>query len=366
LAGERAELMAGNDASVRLNELTRTADAARELYQSFLQRYRQNLASEGTQESEAYIIASALPPGQPISPSPALYAAIALLAAGMAAAVTATALELREGGFRSRRAVEKELGYPVLTTVADLATVPDMPSSASNLQGILEYLTQNDGTVFNEAFRSLRTALRIGRDDQRVRSLAISSPLAGEGKTTMATCLAWSIAMAGRTAVVIDCDHRRATLSRSLRGEFKAGLVEVLKGEVPWRRALIPGPIEGSFLLPQKAAGRSDIDLMTSDELARLIDELATEFDVVILDTPPILPVAETRAMVAMVDATLLVVKWRQTHKQTAMQAVEELRRGEAKIAGVVMTQVDVRRQADAYENGIYYYGPDDGAALTS
>ncbi|MGB3723600.1 MAG: polysaccharide biosynthesis tyrosine autokinase [Pacificimonas sp.] len=366
ISKEQSELLAGNNASVRLAELERTAEAARALYQSFLSRYRKNVAEEGTEQSNAYIIARAVTPGAPISPSPALFSAIGLLAALLAAAAVGTVFELREGGFRSRREVEKLLGFPVLSTIADLATVPDKPSSASNLQDILEYLLANEGSVFNESFRSLRTALHIGRSEQVVRSLALCSPLAGEGKTTTSMCLAWSMAMAKRKVVVIDCDHRRATLSRSMLQDMDVGLVEVLKGEADWRSALIGGPIAGSFILPQKAPGRDDLDLMISQRLAELIAELSEEFDLVILDTPPVLPVAETRAMAAMTDAALLVVKWRKTKRETALQALEELRRGEANIAGVVMTQIDVRRQVDAYENGVYYYGMDDGAAATA
>ncbi|EMD84333.1 hypothetical protein C725_0263 [Pacificimonas flava] len=352
----QSELLEGNNASVRLAELERNAEAARALYESFLSRLRENVAAAGTEQTNAYPLSRASAPRVPASPSLQMFGLIGLMGAGLAAAATAAALELREQGYRSRREVERHLGLPVLASVADVSTVPDRPVRVRGLRDVSEYLTQNDGSVFNEAFRSLRTALHVGRSDQIAKSIAVCSALPSEGKTTTALCLAWSAAMAGHKTIILDCDHRRATFSRSLSKSFDYGLGDVLNGEATLEEAIIPGPIPNAFLLPQRSHGREHLDVLLSQRMQDLIAELQNSYDFVILDTPPILPVAESRALSAMVEAAILVVRWRGTTRESASQALEELHRADANLIGAVLSKVDLRKPIDAYESGVYYY----------
>jgi capsular exopolysaccharide synthesis family protein len=344
-------LTAGNAASVQLAELVRNADSARSLYQAFLDRYRQSVAGQGTDQSDAYVISHASVPGAPVSPSLPLFAVGGLLAGLLAAGALVLVLELLESGLKSRRELEAQLGIPVLGTVPDLATVPGAHIRARDPMGPADYLVENEGSVFGEAFRSIRTALRIGHSDQRVRSLAVTSALPNEGKTTTSICLARSAAMAGHKVVLVDCDVRRRASSRSMANEVQYGLIDVLKGTASLDQALVQDTASGAFVLAQSSQAPADYDLIASRTMQTFIDQLASQFDLVVLDTAPVLPLAEARAIAGMADGVLMVARWRKTPAQAASLALDLLGRAGAHVQGAAMTMVDVKAQARGERN---------------
>jgi succinoglycan biosynthesis transport protein ExoP len=351
LSAAQGGLTAGNAASVQLAELVRNADSARSLYQAFLDRYRQSVAGQGTDQSNAYVISHALVPGAPDSPSLPLFAIGGLLAGVLAAGALVLVLELLESGLKSRQELEAQLGIPVLGSVPDLGTVPGAHIRARDPMGPADYLVENEGSVFGEAFRSIRTALRIGHSDQRVRSLAVTSALPDEGKTTTSICLARSAALAGHRVVLVDCDVRRRASSRSMANEVQYGLIDVLKGTASLEQALVQDTASGAFVLAQSSQAPADYDLIASRAMQNLIDELASQFDLVVLDTAPVLPLAEARAIAGMADGVLLVARWRKTPAQAASLALDLLGRAGAHVQGAAMTMVDLKAQARGKRN---------------
>ncbi|SEN59863.1 capsular exopolysaccharide family [Sphingomonas gellani] len=339
-------LTAGNAASVQLAELVRNADSARSLYQAFLDRYRQSVAGQGTDQSNAYVISHAMVPGAPDFPSLPLFAVGGLLAGLLAAGALVLVLELLERGLKSRREFEAQMGIPVIGTVADLRSVPGTRVKSRDPMGPADYLVGNEGSVFGEAFRSIRTALRLGYPDQRVRSLAVTSALPNEGKTTTSICLARSAAMAGHKVVLVDCDVRRRASSRSLTSGVQHGLTDVLKGSVPLDQALVHDAASGAYVLAQSAQVTGDYDLIASPAMETLIAQLSDQFDLVVLDTAPVLPLAEARAIAGMADGVLMVARWRKTPAQAISLALDLLGRAGARVQGAAMTMVDLKAQA--------------------
>jgi capsular exopolysaccharide synthesis family protein len=218
-------------------------------------------------------------------------------------------------------------------------------------------LLAHPGSVFDESFRSVRTALKIGQDGQLVRSLAISSALPDEGKTTAAICLARSAALAGLRVLLLDCDLRRRASSRTLADRLDAGLVEVLKGEVQLEQAIVRDAASGAHFLPQKPSSEPVYDLIASRAMGKLIERLEESYDLVIIDTAPVLPVAEARAVAAMADGVLLVVRWRKTPANAAKLAVDQLRREGANLSGAMLSRIDLQAAAssDLSEEAHYY-----------
>lgn len=351
LSAAEGGLTAGNAASVQLAELVRNADSARGLYQAFLDRYRQSVAGQGTDQSNAYVISHALVPGAPDSPSLPLFAVGGLLAGLLAAGALVLVLELLESGLKTRHEFEAQLGIPVLGAVPDLATVPGAHTRPRDPMGPADYLIENEGSVFGEAFRSIRTALRIGHSDQRVRSLAVTSALPNEGKTTTSICLARSAALAGHKVVLVDCDVRRRASSRSMANEVQSGLIDVLKGTASLDQALVQDTASGAFILAQSSQAPADYDLIASRAMQTLIDELAGQFDLVVLDTAPVLPLAEARAIAGMADGVLMVARWRKTPAQAVSLALDLLGRAGAHVQGAAMTMVDLKAQSRGQRN---------------
>ena len=350
-------LAAGNRNSVQLNELERNAESARGLYQAFLDRYKQSLAGEGTDQSNATIVSRATVPGGPSFPNRIVFALAGIVASLLAAAGVVLLLELLEAGFQNRQQVETMLRMPVLATVPDLASVPGVRLARGDPMAPANHLVEKRGSLFSEAFRSIRTSLRLDRSDRVARILAVASALPGEGKTTVSICLARSVALTGTRVVVVDCDVRRRTFSRSMTSDATVGLSEVLAGSATLDQALVRDEASGAWILPQSRGGAIDYELMASHMMGELVHKLADRFDLVILDTAPVLALAEARTIAGIADGVLFTTRWRHTPVRAAQLAIDLLERNGAKIYGSVLTLVNVKHQSRAgYGDEITYY----------
>lgn len=365
IGAQEGQLLQGNAASVRLAQLEREATSSKSLYEALLERYRQAVARQGTERGNAYVISRAVPPLRPDSPKLPIYAAGGLICAFLAASLVTAGLEMLESGFSTRRQVERMLGLPVLASVPDLTRMPKGAIKNPNPMTSSAHLIERPGDVFSESFRAIRTGLRIGRENQTIRSLALCSALPSEGKTTTAFSLARSAALSGKKVLLVDCDLRRQASSRQVDGKIEYGLVELLRGEATFEQAITKDSASGAFLLPQRTGGDQNYDAIASGEMKALIDRLKTQFDLVILDTAPILAIADSRAVASMADSTLMVVRWRKTPTQAVQMALDQLALAEANVAGIVMTMVDVKAQMRAgagdelryYKSYAQYYG---------
>ncbi|MGJ3628253.1 hypothetical protein AB5I41_17250 [Sphingomonas sp. MMS24-JH45] len=219
--------------------------------------------------------------GRPRLPDLMVFLVAGLLAGLLAAAAMVLILELLESGFRNRRALERQLGIPVLGTVPDVRVLPGARIRARDPMGPADYLVSNEGIGLRRSLRSIRAALRLGHPDQRLKTLAVTSALPNEGKTTTSICLARSGALAGLKTVLVDCDVRRRASSRSMASGAQIGLVDVLKGNATIDQALVQDTQTGAFVLSQGAHTGGDYDLIISTAMEKLIAELGRRFDLV-------------------------------------------------------------------------------------
>lgn len=353
---QQGQLMAANNASVQLAELERNAAAAKSLYQGLLDSYKQMITAQGTERSKAYVIAYATAPSGPSSPNRLAYGIAGIVAALIAAAFVALALESMEGGLLNQSMAEKELGMPVLASIPDVATVKDSPLKRGTPRTIGDQLLAHPSGVFCESFRGLRTALKLGQDDQVARSIAITSALSDEGKTTTAICLARSASAAGMRVILVDCDLRQRSCSDAFVSQPRFGLIEVLKGHARLEQAIVTDTQSGADILPISSANDINFDLITSRSMRSLLSRLRSSYDLVLLETAPALPVAETRAVAAMADATVLVVRWRKTPTGVVKKAITQLNRAGVNVIGAVLTRVSLRYNAAGLGDDVYYY----------
>ena len=353
---QQGQLMAANNASVQLAELERNAAAAKSLYQGLLDSYKEMVTAQGTERSKAYVIAYATAPSEPSSPNSVAYAIAGIVAALIGAAFVALALESMEAGILNQSMAEKELGMPMLASIPDVATVKDAPLKHGTPRTIGDQLLAHPTGVFCEAFRALRTALKLGQDDQVARSIAITSALPDEGKTTTAICLARSAATAGLRVILVDCDLRQRACSDAFVSQPRFGLLEVLKGHARLEQAIVTDPQSGADILPISSGTDTNFDLITSRSMRSLLSRLRSSYDLVLLETAPALPIAETRAIAAMADATILVVRWRKTPASVVKKAITQLNRAGVNVLGAVLTRVSLRYNAAGLGDDVYYY----------
>jgi exopolysaccharide transport family protein len=352
LGGAKGTLAANNRAMVRLNELQRNAEASRTIYESYLNRYKETSTQTSLGQADARIISHATTPGSPSSPNVKHNLTLGLLLA-LASAVGAVLLaEIMDAGLATADDVEKRLG------VAFLGSVPTLSSVApAAVEAPIDYVVAKPLSSFSEAFRGLQAAITHASVDQPVKIVAVTSALPGEGKTLTATCLARTAALQGRRVLIIDCDLRRRAVNRMLETEPKVGLLEVLNGEATLQQAIVVDEATGAHVLPLADSKFTPRDVFGSAAMDRLLAELRARYDLVILDTAPVLPVADTRVLAPKADLVLFLARWRKTPEPAIEAAFRLLDLQTTRIAGVALTLVDMKQQSKyGYGDPGYYY----------
>jgi capsular exopolysaccharide synthesis family protein len=205
---------------------------------------------------------------------------------------------------------------------------------------------------YYEMVKGLRAKVEYKMDTLNLRVLAVSSAVAGEGKTLTAIQLAANMASTGRKKVLlVDMDLRKANIARELGIASDSGLSDFLSGSLPKEKILRNSVMPGLSVIVGGRSIPSPTDMLAGDKFRSLLRELREQFDLVILDTPPILPVPDAVTISEQVDAFILLFRFGHTPHQLFGQAIEEL--GERKIAGVVLNGEE--KKSDKYYHK--YYG---------
>lgn len=349
LAGARSKLAANNAAMVGLSELERAAEASQGIYDTYLGSYKQLLAAEGTAKPMARILSLANDPLKPISPNLKLNLALALvigLGVGLLAAYVADALF---HGLMSAHDVEHDLGEICL------ASIPLLASVHAGKPHAVAAIRDNPRSVFTESFRVLSTAIDQAALEH-AQVIAITSALPGEGKTVMSCCLSHVLAADGERTMLIDCDLRRRGISRLLDvGPDQPGLIEVLNGtstidfdELMRDRVLC--------VLPLGPKTDASDTLLTGQPFIDLLDRLRQHFDRIILDLPPILPIAASRTIACRADAVVLAAQWCKTSSFAIRTARGRLHKDLVNVVGVALNQVDLRKRAYFNRDDLSFY----------
>lgn len=191
-----------------------------------------------------------------------------------------------------------------------------------------------------EAYRSLRTSIKFSLIDKPIKTIVVTSSLAGEGKSTVVVNLAYSLSQDGARVLVIDCDLRKPSIHENFLLANEKGLTDVLFGKSDLKG--ITKKIEDSlFLITAGTILPNPAEILGSKEMENLIKELKINFDYIIIDTPPILPVSDTLLLVSKADATLIVVKARKTKEKMVKESYERLIEAKANVIGTVLNESD-------------------------
>jgi exopolysaccharide transport family protein len=354
----RGALADNNAASVRLRELEGEAEAARAIYRAFLDRYRETGAQTGVEQADARIVSRAAPPTAPSAPNLTISVALAVvlgLGTGSAAVLAANALQQ---GLSTPQDVERRLGVAPLGALPLAATVAAVGEHDVHP---IDLVVQRPTSVFAEAVRALRASLSpiahavVPLSAPGGRIVAITSALPGEGKTTAALCVGRVAARSGARVLLIDGDPRRRGATRMLGLDPSAGLAEVLHGVAAWRNIVVVDPASGLEVLPLAASGLSADDAFAAPPMDALLAELRQVFDLILIDTAPVLVLTDARILAAKADAVLLLARWRRTPARAVASAARLLHPSGARLLGVCLTQVDARAQArQGHSYGVY------------
>jgi len=345
--------LAGNaSAQVGYMELERKATAARTIYEAFLNRSKGTAARDGIDAPDATIGAPAAIPSIPSSPNIRLAYLVGTVFALFAGFAGVATVEFLDSGIRTKLDVEKRLGARYL------GAIPDVASTLGGLRVTeppQEYVVSHPLSTFAEALRSLRAAATL-RGSRRPKVIALTSPLPREGKTTTAVCLARTLAMSGASTVLIDCDLRRHSASDIVLEGRRGRLQEVLGGTLSIEEALLPDTVTDLKLLCTGEGVTDGRDLLAAEHIGPLLETLRARFDYVVIDTAPVLGVADARSVASQADAVILLARWGQTSLRAADTALDLLLAAQAKVIGVALTMVDIRKYASTGYEDLYGY----------
>ncbi len=337
-------------AEVQLAELERQAQAERSLYQAFLARSRE-IAQMDFVQTDARVIYPAEVPLGPSQPKKAMVLVLALIAGGLLGVATAIALEAMDSGFRNSQQLEGITGLRVLGLLGELpATLKDRA----------RYVLHKPTSAYAEGIRSIRTALRFAEDGKEApRGVAITSSVPQEGKSLFSIGLAQLAAASGQKVLLIDADLRKPSLSKQLgHARAKAGLAEVLSGKATLREVILTEKDSGLSIIPARGDSSSAQELLGGTKMAELMPSFRKQYDLIIIDCPPVMAVADALTVSPLVDALLFVVRWGSTPRPLVQAALRQLRGSRIPVTGTVLTRVDLDKQL-GYGHGDFgfYYG---------
>ncbi len=382
-------------AEVILRELEREAAANKALFESFLSRFKQTSEQEKLNTNNSRVIERASVPLGPSAPNKKSIVILAtMLGLGLGVGL-AFLLEQLDAGYRTAIQIEKQLGVPVLASMP--RSDDELPGSGigravrkynpfgllpsffrrgdkserrmkkSDRVSISRLVVQRPLSSFTEAVRALRMGIKFADVDRPQKIVLLASALPGEGKSTIASNLALHAAASGERVLIIDLDLRHPVLTSLYAPDAKQGAVELLLGEVDLKQAIVKDAASGLHILP--APRRKDLthtaELLGSKRMKDLFAHLSGFYDLIVVDTSPLLPVTDGRALIDVVDSLVLVVKWETTARDAVDAALKQSLGAHAKLTGVVMNDVVASRARyyDYYKSGYYskkypyYYG---------
>ena len=343
------------NANITLRELERTATVNKTLFEQFLARARITQEQSTFEARDARIITPALQPGFPSAPVKTRVMAVAGLLGVLAGIGIAYLVEILNSGFKTPRDIETILELPLLGSISAMeARDLDIDGKAV---GIPFYPRLRPLSRFSEAIRTIRSGIRMADVDEPPRVLQVTSTIPGEGKSTLALTLATSEAQSGARVLMIDADLRHPSASKFFGFEKSPGLVDYLVGQVESSSVIHYSELGGYWVMPAGSKTQNPPDLLGSERLKALVQQLRGEFDMIIFDSPPLGPVIDPVILSNLVDKVVYVVRWGATARELVERAIQQLP-GHRKVAGVVFNRVD---DSEAQKYGKYaanyYYG---------
>ena len=329
-----------SEASVKLQELEREAQANRLVFEQFLNRAKETAEQQGMQMPDARIVSPALIPLKPDRPPTLLLLLAAALCGGVLGVGLVLLIEQMRRGIRTMGDVEELLSLPTI------GVFPSRPKArkrgrvrkrASAPRGA----TLDAAVSFDAALRAARARLRqtASRPDSDV--LIVASALQGEGKSTFACHYALSCASAGIRTLLIDADLLNRSTTRAF-GITGSGIGDVLHGRIPLDRALKKEPKSGLSIIGAgpKCDDARDIEDLNGLDLDAFVRSCREQFDLVVIDSPAILPIGGNVPFMHTADRAVLVVEWDRTERRAVLEAVDMLGGDAGKLAGVVLNKV--------------------------
>lgn len=342
----------GNQAEVQLHALEREATANKALFETFLGRFKETASTQGIAQADARVISFAEIPLGASYPKKKMMLIISLMGAVFFAVFLIFVLEMLNPGVRSPEQIQALFNMSTLGIVPKVMDINVAPH---------EYLLAKPHSALAEAVNTLRISLSLLNPDSQVKSLLVTSSVPSEGKSTLSSLIARHSANAGQRVVLVDTDLRRPVIGKMFSlNESTLGLTDLLMNhDLSLNDVLVNDPKTGMKILTRgKSAYVNPVDLFASLRMKSIVADLREQFDLVILDSAPIMAVPDTRILSGLVDKTIFVLNWDSTPKKVVHSALHLLSKdGHSNVAGIVLQKVNLQQYGRyGYGDSGYYY----------
>jgi capsular exopolysaccharide synthesis family protein len=363
----------GGEAEVKLQQLQRESDANRTVYEAYLNRLKEVTEQQQLQVADAYIVSLATQPTVPAYPRYRPLLLLGLVIGGIAGVSIAFLRDISDQHMRSIGQVEEVTGIPVV------ALMPSLPWHRLARPENYVLRPGRRSSKFNEALRSAWAAVLLARPPVEVsqgsdalalgfqmygstrqpglggKVILVTSSVPNEGKTAFCLSMARSLAADGHKVLLIDADLRRPGVARCFGGSSTGRMMELLEGKIRLEDAIQIDQRSGAHYL---AAGSNDVhpqDVLNSRQTNIVLDEARRSYDIVLIDTPPILVAADAALIAGLSDCCLFFIRWGTTSREQVVSALRRLALYNVKVSGTILSHVNLRRHAQFAAGEGYY-----------
>lgn len=353
IRGLKRDVSKQDEAEIELRSLIREADATKALYETFLTRFKETNTQRDLQGADARIISAAVLPTVPSSPRKTIIMLSAFVGGVMLGMFLIFVIEEMDPGFRSAQQVESILGYPCL------GLIPETSGAGLMRAADPDNIRKNPASSFAESIRSLRTGLMFTSGTIAPKVVMVTSSEPSEGKSLIAYCIAALTALSReQKAIIVEADLRRPDVHKLANVNETPGLTNHLQGDATLDEVIRTDDRFGLDYITSGASITNPGDLLESERLREVIKELRTRYDLVVVDTPPVMAVSDARVLAPAVDKVVFLVRWAHTKREAVRTAADMIGRTDPGMVSLALNRVNVRKHARyGYGDSGTYYG---------
>lgn len=340
---------------VEYNRLLREKDSNQRVFEQVMSRMKEIDLSSMLKVNNIRLLDRAKLSTAPILPRVKLNVMLGILLGILVSLATVVILESMDKSIKGPEDVQRFLAVPVLGVVPGV-TIESNSEDAKYPNAVEMFTHNHPKSSIAEYCRTVRTNISFSSPEKPLRRLLITSASPREGKTTIATNLSVTLAVPEKRVVVVDTDMRRPRIHKAFGTHNEYGLSNVIMGKMTLDQAIRPSQVERLDLLTCGPIPPNPAELVGSEIFAKILDDLQARYDWVILDSPPVIAVADSMILSSLVDGVILVVSHSKTPRDMAAQACKQLQDVGGNILGVVLNQMDINQRGYGRYYQYYHY----------
>ena len=357
LARQKTESLSMNKKAVRYGVLQRQAESSRHMYELLIKRFKETSLTEEMRTGNIRVVDRAETPKSPIKPKKKLNLLLSIIVGLALGTGLAFFLEYLDNTIKLPEEIKEYLNIPYLGPVPAFASDESHDGVSSDL-----IVQCSPKSMASESFRGIRTGILFSSADNAPQAILVSSAGPSEGKTVCAANLAITMAQAGSSVILIDCDMRRPRLHKLFDTSRDTGISSVLVGSSELNDVVVKTGIANLDMIPSGPIPPNPSEILGSKKMEHLVEALRKKYTRIIIDSPPLTAVTDSALLSKTADGTILVIRAGETPRQVVQNGLSQLQGiGGSHILGAVLNGVITGKDSYYYYQYYYYYYGDDG-----